>query len=103
MNANELIKSSKKVQEKWLEDTKIDFSVDYEYLGCIIEDDADPDSTGEVYTYTKLKCKDEIIYAFFRGLSNHVDGYHNLSLFGIYKHLEEGIDLVSKTEKFFSY
>ena len=103
MNADELIKSSKEIQEKWLKETKIDFSfsVNYEYLGCIVDDD-DPyaDSTGEVYTYTELNCKDETIYAFFNGLSNHVDGYHDLSLFGIYKNVEDGKNLVSKLENF---
>ena len=101
MNADELISSSKEIQEKWLKETKIDFSVNYEYLGCI-EDDDDPyaDSSGEVYTYTELKCKEETIYAFFNGRSNHVDGYYDLNLFGIYKNIEEGKDLVSKLDNF---
>ena len=101
MNADELISSSKEIQGKWLKETKIDFSVNYEYLGCI-EDDDDPyaDSSGEVYTYTELKCKEETIYAFFNGWSNHVDGYYDLNLFGIYKNIEEGKDLVSKLDNF---
>jgi hypothetical protein len=101
MNADELISSSKEIQEKWLRETKIDFSVIYEYLGCIV-DDEDPyaDSSGEVYTYTELKCKEETIYAFFNGWSNHVDGYYDLNLFGIYKNVEEGKDIVSKLDNF---
>ena len=47
-----------------------------------------------------IKCKDETIYAFFNGLHNHVDGYHDLSLFGIYKNVEDGKNLVSKLENF---
>ena len=35
MNADELINSSKDIQEKWLKETKIDFKVDYEYVGCV--------------------------------------------------------------------
>ena len=101
MNADELISSSKEIKEKWLKETKIDFSVNYEYVGCF-EDDDDPyaESSGEVCTYTELKCKEETIYAFFIGWSNHVDGYYDLYLFGIYRSVEEGKKLICKLDNF---
>ena len=46
------------------------------------------------------KNKKETIYAFFNGWSNHVDGYYDLNLFGIYKNVEEGKNLVSKLDNF---
>jgi len=46
------------------------------------------------------KNKKETIYTFFNGWSNHEDSYYDLSLFGIYKNVEEAKDLVSKLNNF---
>ena len=101
MNANELINSSKDIQEKWLKETKVNFKVDYEYVGCFIsEEDEEMNETGKICTYTKLDYKGEVVYAFFTGYSNYFDGYLNPVLFGIYKSIEDGKELVSKLDNF---
>jgi len=102
MNADELINSSKDIQEKWLKETKVNFKVDYEYVGSFEQDGEEEDwdwDCGDVCTYSELKCEETTVYAFFIGTwSYHV--YHDLELFGIYKSAEVGIDLVSKLDNF---
>ena len=101
MNAQELINSTKDVQEKWLKKTNIDFSVDYEYVGCFVsEEDEEMNENGKICTYTKLDCKGEEVYAFFTGYSNHFDGYLNPRLFGIYKNVKDGKKHLSKFDDF---
>ena len=101
MTADELIKSSKEIQEKWLKETKVNFKVDYQYVGSFQDgDEEDWDwDCGDVFAYSELKCGETTIYAFFIGTcSPH--GYHDLELFGIYKNAEEGIDLVNNLDNF---
>ena len=102
MTADELIKSSKEIQEKWLKETKIEFTVDYQYVGSFEQDGEEEDwdwECGDVCTYSELKCEETTVYAFFIGTwSYHV--YHDLELFGIYKSADEGKDLVSKVDNF---
>ena len=101
MNADELMKSSKEIQEKWLKETKVNFKVDYEYVGCFLsEEDGEMNETGKICTYTKLDYKGEVVYAFFTGYSNHFDGYLNPRLFGIYKNVDEGRKYLSKLDDF---
>jgi hypothetical protein len=99
MTADELVNASKEIQEKWLKETKIDFKVDYEYVGCFVEEGQVDDDPGDVCTYSELKCGETTVYAFFIGTWSYYV-YHNLKLFGIYKSAEEGKDLVSKLDNF---
>ena len=102
ITADELVNSSKDIQEKWLKETKVNFKVDYEYVGSFEQDGEEEDwdwECGEVCTYSELKCGETPVYAFFIGTwSYHV--YHDLELFGIYKSAEEGKDLVTKLDNF---
>ena len=55
MTADELVNASKEIQEKWLKETKVDFKVDYEYVGCFVEEGQVDDDPGDVCTYSEVK------------------------------------------------
>ena len=64
MNADELIKSSKDIQKKWLKETKVDFKVDYQYVGSFEQEGDEEDwdwDCGDVCTYSELKCGETTI------------------------------------------
>ena len=103
MNANKLINSSSDIQSEWLVQTKIDFATDYEYIGCFVSEEEEDrqEENVEICTCTELKCRNENIYVFFTGYSNHVDGYIDPILFGIFKNLEEGLKRLRNINSFF--